>query len=1052
MIGDQPTQLFFASFAAVRSTSMLRFLRAPLLYSSSILVGLSLLILSIVSLSIAALGQQPDLPGSGMRDRTPQYVSNQILVRFRDAAVQSRDAAVQSSSQQSRAMTLGKTLRAFSAVPGLQLVELAPGVDFNAALAAYRSDPSVLYAEPNYIRKALDNAPNDLYFRDLWSMHNTGQLILFPYPPFYGPKTATPGADIHALEAWSITTGSSDVVLGLIDTGVDVKHEDLVANIYRNEADCNNNGVDDDGNGYVDDCYGINTLDGNSDVTDIVDHGTHVAGIMGAAGNNGLGVAGVNWKAKILTCRFLGIYGGTDDGAIGCFNYMAAMKDRGVNIVATNNSWGGYGYSQALFDAIDGMRKRGILVVAAAGNSISDNDGLYPLYPASFALDNIIAVAASDFTDGQSYYSNFGTHTVSISAPGDEILSTTPDSSYSVFSGTSMATPHVTGVAALLKAQDPNRDWKAIRNLILAGGDRLSTVAASITGSRLNALNSLTCQNRTVSAPLQPQASSLLASTGQPLNISLLNINCGSPAGGAAVSIAPGGQQVNLHDDGVSPDQDSGDGIFSGQFTPSQSGLFTVAFPGGQQVQVAADPYTFSSSGFQYRSFSGTNLKLTDDGLAFLQSPFPISFAGGAYAGVYVSDNGYASFDSYAPATPSSLPYSYANTLIAPFWDNLVPTTMGNVYWTVNGTAPNRELVIEWRKMSHAGCKTDGTETVSFEVVFFENTTDLLFNYAKTAFGGTCTASDNGATAAAGVQATSKVAQQFSFKSAGLTANSAISWKSTLPSNAVPTITELNPKSWVTDINDLFVDVMGTKFNFNSVALVNGVPQQTYVFSSNELFVLVPASDLTTAGTTLQISVFNGSPGGGPSQAVALPINTADFNLSAAASGVTMKVGQSGTTTVYAYPNPAFQAGITLSCSGLPANVSCSFDPGKILAGGFAVLTFSSKPASSASFNLQVISSWSLCFPVVGLLWAMASKRRGRARRLEAKLAAVLLTSALLVSCGGGSSAPHVAPSPGGGGGSAPTSSPTTGTFSITVTGTSGSIQHSVKISLTVTP
>jgi subtilisin family serine protease len=1023
---------------------MMRFLRALFC------VGLPVVSLLIVILSSVASAQQAELPGSGMRDRTPQYVPNQLLVRYRDMAAQSQVAPVQSSSQQSRATTLGKSVRNFATVPGLQLVELAPGVDFNAALASYRSDPSVLYAEPNYVRKALDNAPNDIYFHDLWSMHNTGQLILFPYPPFFGPKTAVPGADIHALEAWNITTGSSDIVLGLIDTGIDVNHEDLTANIYRNQADCNNNGGDDDGNGYVDDCYGINTLDDNSDVMDVVGHGTHVAGIMDAAGNNGLGVAGVNWKAKILTCRFLGQYGGTDAGAVGCFNYMAAMKDRGVNIVATNNSWGGYGYSQALYDAIDGMRKRGILVIAAAGNSISDNDGLYPLYPASFALDNIIAVAASDFTDSQSYYSNFGAHTVSISAPGDEILSTTPDSTYSVFSGTSMATPHVTGVAALLKAQDPNRDWKGIRNLILAGGDKLPNVASSITGSRLNALNSLTCQNRTVSAPLQPQAPSILASVGQPLNISLLNINCGAAGGSAAVSVAPSGQQVNLRDDGVSPDQDSGDGIFAGQFTPSQSGLFTLAFPGGQQVQVAADPYAFSSTAFQYRSFSGTNLRLTDDTLAFVPSPFPISFGGGAYAGVYVSDNGNISFDSYAPPIPSSLPYSYANTLIAPFWDNLVPASTGNVYWTVNGTAPNRELVIEWRNMSHAGCKTDGTETVSFEVVLFENTTDLLFNYAKTTFGGTCTASDNGSTAAVGVQATSKVAQQFSFKAPGLSANSAISWKSTLPPNVVPTVTELYPTSWVTDIHDLFVDVTGTKFNFNSVALVNGVPQQTYVFSSNELFVLVPASNLTTAGTTLQISVFNGSPGGGPSQPVALPINAADFNLSAAAPGMTVKVGQSVTTTIYAYPNPAFQAGITLSCSGLPANVSCSFDPGRILAGGFAVLTFSSKPASSASLRLLDTSLWSVCFPAVGLLWVVASKRKQRPSSRVAILAVLL--GVLLVGCGGGGSSPPRGTPSGGGGGNTTNSSPTTGTFNITVTGTSGSIQHSVKLSLTVTP
>jgi len=1002
----------------------------------------------VVAFSINLAAQQADLSGSGMRDRTPQYVPNQLLVRY-------RPTTAQMSTSQSRTNVAGKVMNSFANLPGLQLIQLAPGVDFNSALASYRSDPSVQYAEPNYIRKTLDGPPNDPYFHDLWNMHNTGQPILFPYPPFIGPKTATPGADIHALEAWNITTGSSDVVIGLIDTGLDVNHEDLTANVYRNEADCNNNGIDDDGNGYVDDCNGINTLDNNSDLTDIVHHGTHVAGILGAVGNNGLGVAGVNWKAKILTCKFLGLDGGTDAGAIGCFNYMAAMKDRGVNIIATSNSWGGYGYSQALYDAIDGMRKRGILVIAAAGNSNSDNDGTYPLYPASFAIDNIIAVAANDFTDTQSYYSSFGAHTVSISAPGDEILSTTPDNTYSVFSGTSMATPHVTGVAALLKAQDPTRDWKAIRNLILAGGDKLSTVAASVTQSRLNALNSLTCQGRTVSAPLQPQSTKVLASSGQPVEISLLNINCASPAGPTTLTVTPTGQQVSLHDDGATPDQDAGDGIFSGQFTPAHSGLYAVAFPGGQQIQVAADPYAFASTPFQYRSFTGTNLKLTDDGTAFVQSPFPISFAGGAYEGALVSDNGWLSLDSYAPSVPLALPYSYVNTLIAPFWDNLVPTSTGNVYWTVNGTAPNRELVIEWRNMSHAGCKTDGTETVSFEVVFFENTTDLLFNYAKTAFGGSCTASDNGATAGVGVQATSKVAQQLSFKSPSLIANSAVTWKSTLPPNVVPSITAVSPKSWVTDISDIFVELTGTRFNYTSVALVNGVPVPTYIFSSTDLLLIMPASNLTTAGTTLQISVFNGAPGGGPSQAIAFPINAPDFTLYASTSTATVKIGQSTTATIYANPNPAFQAGITLSCSGLPANVTCSFDPGRILADGFAVVTFTAKAASSAA-TLPVNASLATLFPILGLLF-VAVPKSGRRLYKRITRGLFLLAFALMLGCGGGggsSSAPSGSlsgPSTGGTGGTTTTPTATTGNFSVTVTGSSGSIQHTVKMNLTVT-
>lgn len=994
--------------------------------------------------------QTSDLSGTGFRDRSAQYVPNQLLVRF-------RSSVAQNSAMETTIRLSAKVVQDFANLPGLQLVQLEPGADFNAALASYRRDPSVMYAEPNYIRKALDNIPNDTYFHDLWNMHNVGQPILLPFPPLTGAPTAIPGDDIHALEAWGITTGSSSVVIGLIDTGIDVNHEDLAANIYRNDADCFSDGIDHDGNGYINDCNGWNALDGNNDLTDIVDHGTHVAGIMGAVGNNGVGVTGVNWNVKILTCKFLGINGGTDDGAIACMNYMAKMKDAGVNIVATNNSWGGYGYSQALYDAIDGLRQRGILVVAAAGNSNSDNDGRYPLYPASFALDNVIAVAATDFTDKQTSYSSFGTHTVSLSAPGDYILSTTPSNTYSVYRGTSMATPHVTGVAALLKAQDSTRDWKAIRNLVLAGGDVLPNVAPSVTHSRLNAFNSLTCQNRGVSAPLQPQASSVLVSSGQPATVSMLNINCGVPAGAPAVTVNPGSQTVSFHDDGVAPDQDANDGVYAGQWTPMQSGLYTMSFPGGQQIQVAADPYSASSASLQYRTFTGTNLGLKDETFGYIQPPFPISFAGGAYPEILVSDNGYISVDSYAYGNPVALPYTYANTLIAPFWDKLVPTATGNVYWTVNGTAPNRELVIEWRNMAHQGCKTDGSETVTFELVLFENSTDVLFNYANTAFGGTCTASDNGATASIGIQAATTVAQQFSFDAAKLASNTAVNWKSRLPNNVVPTVAAVFPTSWVTDIFDQYVELTGTHFNFNSVVLVNGAPALTYVFGSTDLVFDLPASALTNTGT-LQLSVFNGSPGGGPSQSLAFPIKPADFIISAARTLLSVKAGQSISTNVFAYPNPAFHDGVTLSCNGLPANLTCSFDPGRILTDSFAVVTFTAKPLSSSSF-LSFSATLALCFPVMGIIWMGMMKSPIRGSHKRAGSLVCLLAIGLLLGCGGGGSQSTSSSrtgstgtgATGGSGGGGTTTGSATGTYSVTITGTSGSIQHSVTINVTVT-
>jgi subtilisin family serine protease len=983
--------------------------------------------------------------GATIPDRTPQYVPDQLLVRYKE------NASI-TTSQKANLRVGAKLKASFSIIPGLQLVQLQAGTDFGRALASYRSDPNVLYAEPNYIRKALDSTPNDLYYLDLWNMHNTGQKISFPYITS-DPNNGIPGADIHALEAWGITTGSSDVVIGLIDTGVDYNHEDLAANMYRNQSDCNNNGVDDDGNGYIDDCYGIDALDGTSDPIDQVGHGTHVAGIMGAIGNNSLGVTGVNWNVRILTCKFLGFSGGTDDGAIACLNYMAAMKDKGVNIVATNNSWGGYGYSQALYDAIDAQRQRGVLFVAAAGNSSSDNDGTSPLYPASFSLDNIISVAASTYTDSMAYFSSFGAHSVHIAAPGYRILSTTPHNTYSFYDGTSMATPHVTGVAALLAAQDKTRNWNTIRNLILSSGDKLSSLNSIVTQSRLNAFNAMICNNRTLSVPTLPGSAGVLANVGEPLSIAELNINCGSPGGNLQVSINPGGTSVTLLDDGNAPDKNASDGTYTGQWIPPSPGLYTLSYPGGQIVTVAADPYSYTPSAFQYRNFTGTNLRLNDYTYAFVQSPFPLSFGGGAHEGVYVMDNGYLSFDSLLPQTGQAMPYKYATTIIAPYWDDLVPTATGKVYWTVNGTAPSRELVIEWRNMGHSGCKTDGSESATFQVVFFENSTNVLFNYLKTAFGGTCTANDNGTMASIGMQLAATTAKQYSFQKASLADNTAIMWSAMLPTNPAPSITEVFPQSWVADVFDFYVDITGKNFGNNSVLLVNGSPRTTYVFSSSEIYGVISASDLAVPGT-LQLSVFNGLPGGGPSASAAFPVKADDFTVSTSASSVSVRSGQSASFTAYVYSNPAFYDGVTLTCSGLPANATCKFDPASILAGGYSIVTISTAVTTTASLKHESAMSGMrealLLMPLAGLV-VIAIPRRSKKKTVGlVMLAAIVLLACSSCGGGGGSTAgnpPSTTPPPGPG--TNPTSSP--GVYTISITATSGAIKHSATVSLTVT-
>lgn len=500
------------------------------------------------------------------------YAPNEIIVKFRD-----RVPEVNKTAALSR--VAGTRLRVFRIVNGLEHHRLAPDVSMAEALKRYRQDPDVLYAEPNYIVRTT-TTPNDARFGELWGLYNNGQL------------GGTPGAHINAPAAWDISTGSSGVVVAVIDTGIDYNHPDLSANMFRNTADCNTNGADDDGNGRIDDCFGIDRANNDSDPLDDYGHGTHVAGTIGGVGNDSAGVVGVNWNVNLMACKFLNAAGsGTTANAIGCLEYVKTMKDRGVNVIATNNSWGGGGYSQALFDAIQSHQQAGILFIAAAGNGNAAGVGLNndqtPFYPCVTGLSNVICVAATTRSDERATFSNYGRRTVHIGAPGHDILSTTLNGTYDTWSGTSMATPHVTGVAALLKAADSARDWRAIKNLILAGGDNVASMANTVTRKRLNVFGALTCSNSPVFSRLAPVADSVEGHVGTPLDLTVLNIDCALPNGDVVVTVNPGGGAITLLDDGLGRDQAAGDGNYSGQWTPTSTGNFTLSFPDGSVLAVS---------------------------------------------------------------------------------------------------------------------------------------------------------------------------------------------------------------------------------------------------------------------------------------------------------------------------------------------------------------------------------------------------------------------------------------------------------------------------------
>lgn len=319
---------------------------------------------------------------------------------------------------------------------------------------------------PNYEIRASENvqAANDPRLGELYGLQN-----------------------IDAPTAWELSTGSANTVVAIIDSGVDYSHLDLAGNMWRNTAEIAGNGIDDDNDGYIDDIYGINAITNSGNPMDDNRHGTHVAGTIGAVGNNGVGVAGVNWNVKMMALKFLDANGsGTTADAIKAINYMVAMKNRGVNIRAANNSWGGGGFSQGLFDAISSANQAGILFVAAAGNAGRDND-ILPSYPAGYNLPNVISVAAIDANNQLADFSNFGVETVDIGAPGVSILSTLPGNGYGQLSGTSMATPHVTGAIALLSSHMPMLTASQLTTRLYESGVETASLAEkTVTGRRLN--------------------------------------------------------------------------------------------------------------------------------------------------------------------------------------------------------------------------------------------------------------------------------------------------------------------------------------------------------------------------------------------------------------------------------------------------------------------------------------------------------------------------------------------------------------------------------------
>jgi subtilisin family serine protease len=634
-----------------------------------------------------------------------------------------------------------RVFREFPAMAGMQVLEVEPGVAAVDLVARYQRSGLVSWAEPDF-RLTLADTPNDPRFLDgtLWHLRNLG----------------TPGADIGAATAWDTLHSASNVIVAIIDTGIRYTHEDLAANLWVNPGEIPGNGVDDDGDGFVDDVYGINAAANNGNPIDVLGHGTQVAGFIGGVGNNGLGTVGVAWRVKLMACRFY------DDAGNGFLSDAVQAIDfarlKGAQVM--NASFVSTTQSSALFTAINSCRTAGIIFVAAAGNDTQNTD-LLPYYPAGFDLDNIVAVGATTRTDDLAYFSNYGATTVDLAAPGLDVYSTanTADAAYAMNSGTSFSSPIVAGAFALMRARFPAEGYRQLIDRVLAATDPLPALAGKcVSGGRLNLA-------RALGAAVAVDFSATPSSGPIPLTVSFANRSFGAITnllwdfgdGSTSTSAAP----VHVY---------TAAGNYQPRLTITSTGgiVLTTNHP-----VTALVSYQMTNASFAWVDPAGmTPLPLTGNDVSAAQTlPFGFQFYGQTYSLLFVGANGLLGFESsgISSAANADLPNSAApNNMICPFWDDLNPAS-GAVRFGSVGVAPNRRAVISWVNVPPAGGGPQASFT--FQVVLEETSNAILFQYLSVQ-PGSRNNSAAGKSATVGIEHTSGLfARKYSYNGSTLLAD-----------------------------------------------------------------------------------------------------------------------------------------------------------------------------------------------------------------------------------------------------------------------------------------
>lgn len=729
------------------------------------LIGLSVLLVprSQAIRQTSAANLQNQILTTGKRPR-PEFVPGEALVRFKKgrAFEGSTYMAVPENASPAANSKFGVTnpaapeqvrvsvsrFEGSDLVDGLRMARVA-SEDTLKAIAALKARNDVLYAEPNYIVHAF-TTPNDPRFlsNELYGL-----------------------SKISAPQAWDTTTGSSSVVVGVVDEGIDVSHSDLQANIWVNPGEIPGNGIDDDGNGFVDDVNGYDFFDNSGSVfSGNVNefHATHVAGTIGAVGNNNLGVVGVNWQVRLMSLKFLGPAGGSDADSLRALNYAKQMRDlwstsggtKGANIRVLNNSYGGGSFSQATLDAINELAQSGILFVAAAGNTPADpepNNDLIPLYPASYKAPNVIAVSATDQSDGLASFSHYGVQSVTMGAPGVGILSTQPANTYVIQSGTSMASPHVAGAAALLWAQSPNASVDKVKNALIFNGDVVPALQGkTLTGRRLNVFNALNALNENDTTPPGTVGGFHITSqSGRTINLAWIASGDDGAAGQASlyeISFTDASTSAVIPLTAVVPSA-SGSPQSVSVNLPYRHTSGTVKLrefdnvgnegvPASVNVTVdanIADPYVTGLNSAAPLSTGGTAIGLTFDDRFHENYPLPFAFSyfGQSYSTVTISTNGNLYFstppkrangdaDDAGSSTAGLVPFK----MIAGMWDDLDLRTCFRADADVYVVQPDaNRIIFRWQGVPFtsqtcpASPLSDPNSFINFEVELNSNGT-----------------------------------------------------------------------------------------------------------------------------------------------------------------------------------------------------------------------------------------------------------------------------------------------------------------------------------------